>query len=61
VESRSDDEAEVVRGYCAAVRSSLTDDGRPPLQASGLRLHERLSAIEKSLAEAEKKGLCLDR
>jgi hypothetical protein len=61
VESRSDAEAEVVRGYCAAVRSSLTDDGRPPLHASGLRLHERLSAIEHSLAEAEKKGLCPER
>ena len=23
------DEAEVIRGYCAAVRSALTDDGRP--------------------------------
>jgi hypothetical protein len=61
VESRSDAEAEVVRGYCAAVRSSLTDDGRPPLHAPGLRLHERLSAIEQSLAEAEKKGLCPGR
>jgi hypothetical protein len=60
VESRSDAEAEVVRGYCAAVRSSLTDDGRPPLLASGLRLHERLSLIELSLAEAEKKGLSRD-
>jgi hypothetical protein len=61
VEPRSDAEAEVVRGYCAAVRSSLTDDGRPPLQASGLRLHERLSAVENSLTEAEKKGLCRGR
>ena len=26
-----DAEAELVRGYCAAVRSALTDDGRPPL------------------------------
>ena len=57
VESRDDAEAKVVRGYCAAVRSALTDDGRPPLHASGLVLHERLSAIEHSLAEAEKKGL----
>jgi hypothetical protein len=57
VESRDDAEAKVVRGYCAAVRSALTDDGRPPLHASGLVLHERLSAIEHSLAEAEKRGL----
>lgn len=57
VESRDDAEAQVVRGYCVAVRSALTDDGRPPLHASGLVLHERLSAIEHSLAEAEKRGL----
>src|SRR3954452_8861340 len=33
VEGRDDAAAEVVRGYCAAVRSALTDDGRPPLDA----------------------------
>jgi hypothetical protein len=49
-EAKEDDiEAELVRGYCAAVRAALTDDGRPPLVASGLRLHERLEAIEASL------------
>src|SRR4051812_37830729 len=31
VENAQDEQAEVVRGYCAAVRSALTDDGRPPL------------------------------
>ena len=31
VEGRDDAEAEAIRGYCAAVRTSLTDDGRPPL------------------------------
>src|SRR5271166_1016663 len=36
--------AELVRGYCGAVRSAPTDDGRPPLAASGLRLHQRLGA-----------------
>ena len=35
VEGRKDDEAQVVRGYCLAVRSALTDDGRPPLCAVG--------------------------
>src|SRR3954449_12176165 len=44
VEGRDDPEAEAVRGYCAAVRSALTDDGRPPLAASGLKLKDRLSA-----------------
>jgi len=28
---------------------ALTDDGRPPLDASGLRLQQRLNAIEQSL------------
>ena len=37
VEGRDDPEAEAVRGYCAAVRSAITDDGRPPLAASGLQ------------------------
>lgn len=56
-ETRADPEAEVVRGYCSAVRSALTDDGRPPLDAPGLTLHDRLSAIGASLGRvAEKKG-----
>jgi hypothetical protein len=49
VEGRNDPEAVVVRGYCAAVRSALTDDGRPPLEASGLKLADRLTAIVSSL------------
>jgi hypothetical protein len=61
VEPRDDAEAEVVRGYCAAVRSALTDDGPPPLSASGLQLHERLSEIRDSLERAEKRGLCQSR
>jgi len=55
---RSDPEAEVVRGSCAAVRSALTDDGRPPLDASGLKLHDRLTAITASLERVEKRGPC---
>jgi hypothetical protein len=51
-------EAEVIRGYCRAVRSALTDDGRPPLVASGLKLHDRLAAIAESLDRVEKRGLC---
>jgi hypothetical protein len=49
VEDRSDPEAEVVRGYCAAVRGALTDDGRPPLDSPGLRLQDRLGAVAESL------------
>lgn len=50
VEDRSDPEAEVIRGYCAAVRGALTDDGRPPLDSAGLRLRDRLAAVAESLA-----------
>jgi hypothetical protein len=57
VEQRTDPEAEAVKGYCDAVRSALTDDGRPPLEASGLQLRDRLSVIEASLERvAEKRG-----
>jgi hypothetical protein len=48
-EGEEDPEAEVVRGYCAAVRAALTDDGLPPLAAAGLKLHDRLSRIAASL------------
>jgi hypothetical protein len=44
-----DVEAEVVRGYCAAVRAALTDDGLPPLAAAGLKLFDRLGEIAASL------------
>jgi hypothetical protein len=58
LEGRRDPAAEVVRGYCAAVRSALTDDGRPPLEASGLKLHDRLTAITASLERVDKRGAC---
>jgi hypothetical protein len=48
-EDEEDAEAEVVRGYCAAVRAALTDDGLPPLAASGLKLQDRLTRIAASL------------
>lgn len=56
VEKRTDRAAVVVKGYCAAVRSALTDDGRPPLSASGLKLHHRLTEIAASLERAAKRG-----
>ncbi len=55
LDEREDEEAEAVRGYCLAVRSALTDDGRPPLCASGLKLHERLTAVAASLERVEAK------
>jgi hypothetical protein len=57
VEGRDDPEAEAIRGYCAAVRSALTDDGRPPLEASGLKLADRLAKVAASLDRvASKRG-----
>jgi hypothetical protein len=58
VEGRAGTEAEVTRGYCLAVRSALTDDGRPPLCASGLKLRDRLEAIDASLGRLAEKGGC---
>jgi hypothetical protein len=58
VEGWDDAQAEVIRGYCSAVRSALTDDGRPPLEAPGLKLRGRLTAIDASLGRAAKKGGC---
>ena len=54
IEGRTDAEAQIVQGYCAAVRSTLTDDG--PLEAAGLRRHDRLEAVEASLGRIEEKG-----
>ena len=58
VEARDDPQAEVIRRYCGAVRSALTDDGRAPLDAAGLRLEGRLSAIVQSLRRVEGKRGC---
>jgi hypothetical protein len=48
-EGREGPEAEAIRGDCAAVRGALTDDGRPPLDACGLKLQGRLAAVAASL------------
>jgi mutator family transposase len=58
LEAREDAEAEAIRGYCAAVRSALTDDGRPPLDASGLKLQGRLAAVAASLDRVGAEGGC---
>jgi hypothetical protein len=47
--------ARAARGYCAAVRSAISDDGRPPLDASGLKLHGRLTSIADSLRRANRR------
>ena len=56
VEGRDDAEAQVVRGYCSAVRSAITDDGHPPLDADGVRLKQRLEAVSQSLQRVAQKG-----
>ena len=47
----------IIEDYCSAVRSSITNDGHPPLEASGLKLQENLTLIEQSLERMEKKVL----
>ncbi len=56
VEGRNDPAGIATLGYCQAVRSALTDDGLPPLDAAGLRLQERLIHISESLERVAKKG-----
>ena len=59
VDGREDEEAQIVQGYCAAVRGALADEGKSPLEPGGLRLHARLEAIDASLERAEqKRGAC---
>src|SRR5438045_1889872 len=57
LEERNDPEAKAIHGYCLAVRSSLTDDGRAPLDASGLKLQERLTQISDSIVRVEQKKI----
>lgn len=45
-----------MRGYCSAVRSALTDDGHPPLQADGLPPKQRLEAVSASLQRVAQRG-----
>jgi hypothetical protein len=55
LEGQEDKQSQAIHGYCLAVRSALTDDARPPLGASGLKLHERLTQISDSMARVEEK------
>ena len=56
VTNSDDPVSKTVQGYCLAVRSALTDDGVPPLEASGLKLRSRLTLIEQSLERVAQKG-----
>ncbi len=56
VEGRRDAEADLVRSYAGAVHSAITDDGRAPLDAAGLRLKEQLEKVAGSLERVRSKG-----
>jgi hypothetical protein len=56
VEGREDAGSEVARGYSAAVRSAIAEDGRTPLAASGLKLKGRLEAVADRLDRVLEKG-----
>ncbi len=51
-------ENDAIRDYCLAVRASLTDDGRSPLEAAGLRLYERIMQVSDSIARVQGKKDC---
>ena len=58
LEEQNSPENEAVRGYCLAVRAALTDDGRSPLQPSGLKLFDRVTQVSDSLARIQEKKDC---
>lgn len=47
---------EQATAYCVAVRATLNDDGNPPLDPGGVKMVARLRALDRSLAQSEKKG-----
>ncbi|WP_135557785.1 transposase [Paenibacillus cymbidii] len=50
-------EARIAKGYMAAVRSLLLEDGEPPLELPGMIIYERAQAIQTSLQRClDKKG-----
>lgn len=57
LESKSFDDAKIVKDYIASVRSLLLEDGNPPLELPGLRIYENANAIQESLKRClDKKG-----
>lgn len=45
--------------YCIALRATLQDSGKPPLDLGDLKMVERLQQIDRSLAKSQEKGGCL--
>jgi len=58
LEEHSTPENDAIRGYCLAVRAALTDDGRSPLQPSGLKLYDRITQVNDSIARVQEKKDC---
>jgi hypothetical protein len=58
LDAATDPAAPATRASCQAVRSALTDDGRPPLAASGLKLVGRLEAVRASIERVREKRGC---
>ena len=58
LEEQRTPEHEAIRGYGLAVRAALTDDGRSPLQPSGLNLYDRISQVSDSIARVQEKTGC---
>ena len=58
LEEQSIPKNEAIGGYCLAVRAALTDDGRSPLQPSGLKLSDRITQIHDSIARIQEKKDC---
>jgi hypothetical protein len=58
LEEHSTPENEAIRDDCLAVRASVTDDGRSPLEASGRRLYDRLTQISDSIGRVQEKNDC---
>src|SRR5258707_1641677 len=61
LEGTASEAAEALRGYCLAIRSALTDDGRPPLAAAGLKLKGRLETVAESLQRVTLQRVTLQR
>lgn len=56
IQDSDEETSQIVTDYCLAVRSALTQDGRPPLETPGLKLQEHLSAIEQSVERMSSQG-----
>lgn len=52
VAHKQDDEAQITRRYCLALREVLRDDGKYPLEPAGIKLYDKLKQIDASLERA---------